>query len=114
MKLKIGDIITNDGESRKVLEVLTQTVLLSFVCDFDSADTFYTKKELLKYGWVFPEVKWKPEEGKKYWYTCSDGTIEYTYNNSLADRLRISVDNCYQTEALAQEALKRVLAAYKG
>lgn len=58
MQLKTGDIITKkDLGERKVLEVFTNTVLLSHTEDFDSVAEIWTEKELLDKGWIFPKEK---------------------------------------------------------
>jgi hypothetical protein len=115
MKLKINDILTRNTETIKVLDVFTNTVIVSDSGDHNLAASFYTEKELLEDNWVFPEVKWEPEAGERYFYVNDCGYVSTTQRNSSEyDDSHVSRGNCYQTEALAQEALKRVLAAYKG
>ena len=115
MQLKVNDIITSDGYTRKVLESLTNTVLLSYSIDHNKPSSWYTEEELLNDGWVFPKVVWKPEEDEDYWYIDETGSVCDDINGMFAsDKGRMEIGNCYKTQAEAQEALKRVLQAYKG
>ena len=115
MQLKVNDIITKDGYTRKVLEVLTNTILTSVSDNFNVAEgSWCTEQELINTGWIFPKVEWKPEIYKQYCYIDEIATVVGTIYTNEYDEARIKVGNCYQTEAEAQEALKRVLQAYKG
>jgi hypothetical protein len=114
MKLKLNYIITKDSDSRKILEVFTQTVMTSEDNDYDTAASFYTEQELLDDGWKFPEVKFVPEVGESYWFIDNVGEIVKTKNDTSSDQYRIAMGNCYESAELAEEALKRVLLAYRG
>jgi len=118
MKLKVNDVITKEGESRKVLEVFTNTVVLNYRNNPTKADDcLYTEQELLDEGWKFPEVKWQPEDGERYWYVTEYGSVSPSYfvdDEESISQDKLLIGNCYSTKELAEEALKRVLLAYKG
>lgn len=116
MQLKVNDIITKGNQKRKVLEVLSNIVIVSSPTDFTVVLTGGTEEYFLKEGWIFPKVKRKLEEGELYWFMCSSGKILESYYCSTyqLDVDRFKIGNCYKTKEEAQEALTRVLQAYKG
>ena len=50
--LQVGDVIVDGNSEAKVLEVLTNTFLLSIWSDFESADDLYTPAQAKRYGWT--------------------------------------------------------------
>ena len=52
---------------------------------------------------------WKPEEGEKYYCSCSDGCIEgETWNNSIVDKNRYAMGNCFKTKEEAEFATEKL------
>jgi hypothetical protein len=60
--------------------------------------------------YVKPEPqRWKPKEGHGYYVIRASGTIVYTVNyDTLLDERNLKFGNCFETEAQAEEAARRV------
>ena len=110
-----GTILTwkiGNESNVKILEVLGDLYFVSQNNYFDDFRCIYTKKELEE-RFILPKSEFKPKTDDMYWFVDTSGGIIQTLNNASRDKARISVGNCFETEALAQEALERVLKAYR-
>lgn len=67
------------------------------------------------------DLKWKPKDGKKYWYIASDGDIENEIFDSSSDwsyigEGRIEIGNCFKTQEECEkyaEYMKQCSLNYK-
>ena len=77
MNLKIGQELKyqNGSGSRWVLEVLTQSVLLSGNGKKEISEGWYTFAEIEDL-FIVPKEKWVPADGERYYLVYCDGEIE--------------------------------------
>lgn len=112
MNLKINQIIKNkDGSERKVLEVFTNTVVLSDNDDFEQTmSLLWTEKELLDNDYIIPIEAWQPKIGEMYWYINQEGEVYYTnwWSDDLKDNNRKNFLGVYESESSAQKALEEI------
>lgn len=110
MTLQPNQIIKNDsGETRKVLEILTNVVLISDAADYGVGMTWVTEETLRKWGYTWDVPKWKPKVGEWYWYICGDGLLtSQEWNNYPLDMSRRDFLGVYPTPEAAEAALVEI------
>ena len=78
--------------------------------------------ELKEKGYVYNrnDIKiykdiWKPENGGIYWYITSFGSVTQTIytEDYIQDKLRMSIENCFQTKKQADEAKEAFVKWFK-
>lgn len=62
----------------------------------------------------YDDVKWKPNKGETYLFIVNDEVMVSIWCDVQTDCERYEKGNCYQTKEEAEQALERVLKAYKG
>lgn len=109
MKLKVNQIIKNkDGREAKVLEVLTNTVLLSDAFDQEKSACWYTVKELIENEYIITKEEWEPLFGETYWFIDSYVTNCGTWLNDLVDNGRKNFLGIYKSKEDAEKALEEI------
>ena len=59
--------------------------------------------------YVKPEPqRWKPQKNEWYWTVNNDALVNSLWGDDFIDRERFAAFNCFQTQAQAQEAARRV------
>ena len=118
MNIKIGDILKyKSGEDKvKVLEVFTNTALVSASYDFEATANLYTFKEI-EDRFEIPKEEWKPKLGEAYWFVgnLTAPVRAYSSIDSFGTE-RMAVHNCFKTEAEAEkacDAIKKLLKELK-
>ena len=81
IKPKVGDYIITPGGKRTVLEVLTNTCLLSFAQSTCRADIWRTFEVIEKNNWTIErtEERWIPELEEDYYYCALDEETLYNF-----------------------------------
>jgi hypothetical protein len=113
-EIKVGDVLINkDGDKRKVLEVLTQSCLLSCMNNFGTTGHWSIFTELEEIGYTVEEKELDTNEirvGNKYWFVSSDGYVYFDkWEDTHVDSFRLKNNNIYQTEAKAKETLDKIM-----
>lgn len=119
MKYKVNDIIINkSGKKRQILEVLTQTYIVSVLDKFEYADSdLFTETELDKRGYTLyqepkPKIVWGDKNSmfKDYWYLDSCGYVSSSnWTNNSYDIFRLKTNNIFDTEEECEARLKEIL-----
>jgi hypothetical protein len=59
--------------------------------------------------YVKPEPqRWKPQKNEWYWTVNNDALVNSLWGDDFIDRERFAAFNCFQTQAQAEEAARRV------
>ncbi len=114
-----GAIIETHGLRAKIIgragEVCFGQIIKGIIQS--DAEIFYKSVELLESeGWTVEETPWVPKLGDKCFCVeanCEVGSFVWT-EHTHTDIGLYSVGNCYRTKELAEAAIPRVKAAYKG
>jgi hypothetical protein len=116
--LAVGDVVVKDGEEHTVLEVLTQSCLLSSSGEIEVAANWNTFKELEDRGYtVKPKTKkkWAPKMSTGYYCPDVADSDKYLYSiweNDSYDNHRLAYNLVFQTkeEAIArtEEILEKI------
>jgi len=117
--LEVGDVVESlIGDKHTVLEVLTQSCLLSSSGEIEVAANWNTFKELEDRGYtVKPKAdeKWVPEFGKNYYYASIGDPNKYNRNvwsDDSHDNHRLALNLVFKTkeEAIArtEEILEKI------
>ena len=107
--LKKGQIISKDGEKRKVLEVLGDIVITSIDKDFSKAlSIIYLQSELQ--DWKVEGEDWKPALGEDFYYINGYGEIIKENCGDLVDENRlIAFKNVFRTREEAELKLTKII-----
>lgn len=114
--MKKGDIITNEGRYRKVLETLRDILFLTYchsnVEEIKNAVWGPIHIDELS-DWTVVELVWSANELKdddEYWFINDFGILlSSSWQNDIADTYRLRTNNIYQTREAAQAALDKIM-----
>ena len=103
-------VINKEGYTRKVLEVLSQTVLISIVDEHSRAHDWYTEQELRDMGYTWEEEKWEPQKFEPYFFITEHGNIAQApeWSGCSVDKARRDFLGVYPTREKAMEALQEI------
>jgi len=110
MNLKIGQILTykENNATRKVLEVFTNTVVISSHTDHNISAGIYSFKEIEE-DYILPKEEWKPEYGNYYFFINASGLItQSTWMGDYTEQARKNFLGIYRTKEDAEKALKDI------
>jgi len=110
MNLKIGQIIKHRPTeyNRMVLEVFTNTALLSNLDNFEQGSLIVTFKEIQE-NYILPEEEWEPEINKPFYFINVLGDVDSTkwMDESFDNRVKNFL-GIYRTKEDAEKALKDI------
>lgn len=111
--MDVGDVLLNGDTRNTVLEVLTQSCLLSYDGDQTKAYSWFTFSELEEEGYTIEQKEWSwrdLKEGEKYWYIDSSGGIDHKpWRDDQYDKFGAKTGNIYQTKEDAEKALAEIM-----
>ncbi len=117
MKYKVNDIIIDKYDyKRKILEVFTQTYVVSTQNHFNETACVATEQELDVLGYTLyqepkPKIVWGSPESysKRYWAISCGDIYDVKWTGSSYDIFRRKVNNVFDTREECEARLKEIM-----